>query len=126
MSRCGTLKPCRRCAPAILGFLLPTCGALARPPDFTAPHHPRQLLVRFKPGATDQARHQVHNAIGATQLRAYRNVDGLVLVRVSPDQLQQAHAAYVGDQRILYAEPDYADRQQRDRRRGRRYGLYRY
>jgi hypothetical protein len=84
------------------------------------------LLVRFKPGATDQARHQVHNAIGATQLRAYRNVDGLVLVRVSPDQLQQAHAAYVGDQRILYAEPDYADRQQRDRRRGRRYGLYRY
>ena len=87
-------------------------SALADPPpdwqpDFDAPHHPENLLVRFTAGASEQARQQAHSAFQATEVKRFRHLSGLTLVKVPSAGLQAACTAYLNNPNVLYAEPDY-------------------
>ena len=114
-SRFGTFHlQSRRRRRSLMESLAVCAGALALPatslaqaPDFSAPHHPERLLVRFKAGVSDEKKAQVHAGVGAEKLKGYGHVDGLVLVRVPAAELQTARGRYAGDPNVLYAEPDY-------------------
>lgn len=67
--------------------LLSTGSAYAQKPTLESPHDPERLLVRFKPGTSDETKDLVNTAIGATELKRYRYVDRLLLVRVLEEQL---------------------------------------
>lgn len=91
-------------AAAICSF---SSSLLAQIPDFSVAHHPQQLLVRFKPSATVQARQDFHSKVGSQELKAYTLVPGLVLVDVQGGDLQAACGEYAGNSNVLYAEPNY-------------------
>ena len=70
--------------------------------------HPKQLLIRFKPGVTRAARQAVHETANAEKVRwDYHVVAGLQLVEVAEGKLAAALAAYKNHPDVLYAEPDY-------------------
>jgi len=69
---------------------------------------PDRLLVRFKEGVSAKQALKVHGTVGAQVVRNYGIVPGLQLVRLPQGTgVARALAAYRGDPRVLYAEPDY-------------------
>ncbi|UCC29013.1 MAG: hypothetical protein JSU86_12505 [Phycisphaerales bacterium] len=56
--------------------LLSRGGALAQMPNLDAPHHPDHLLVRFKPGVSDQPMAAVHHAGERDAIADSTDLDG--------------------------------------------------
>ena len=66
-----------------------------------APHHERNLLVRFKQGVTTETRQAANTAAGATVKKAYRHVSGLYLVDVATEELTDALASYLDNAHVM-------------------------
>ncbi|MBI1825508.1 MAG: S8 family serine peptidase [Planctomycetes bacterium] len=77
-------------------------------PDFNAPHHPTQILVRFQSGTSNQSKQTLHQTLGTGPvLREYSILSDLQLVQVPEGSVEDSVMAYLSDPSVLYAEPDY-------------------
>jgi len=76
------------------------------PPSTPAPQVPDRILVKFKAGVGLLAMAQVNARSGATVEGKISGI-GVQVVKVRPGQVASAIAAYKGDPRVEYAEPDY-------------------
>ena len=66
--------------------------ALGQDPNLGAEHHPEHLLVRFKVGTSRETRVALHVNIGAQELKRYRHVSELTLVKVPENRWASALA----------------------------------
>ncbi|MBV9251912.1 MAG: S8 family serine peptidase [Acetobacteraceae bacterium] len=69
---------------------------------------PGQALVKFRPGATEAAIAEAHGLTGASELRRFQRIQGLVHVKL-PDgkRMDDVLAAYRTHPSVEYATPDY-------------------
>ncbi len=74
------------------------------------PHHSQRIFVRFKGGRSQAERKALHEDAGTVKIKTYRFVDGLTAVEVLNGDLDGALTRYLGDEDVLYAEPDYLGR----------------
>lgn len=92
-------------------FLLSMASiATAQQPDFTIPHHPSRLVVKFKPGTAATAKTTAHVAAQHVNIkRDYKNtvLDGLQVIEVAEGKVQAAVTSYLANPNVLYAHPDY-------------------
>lgn len=73
-----------------------------------AAYKPDTILVRFKPGASEEAKGKAQKELKATQVKKFHFVDGLVSVKLPPGRsIEDAIAQILKNPNVLYAEPDY-------------------
>jgi thermitase len=65
-----------------------------------------RIVVRFKPGATDQSKSAAHQAAGTVSTRSVA-ADRLTVVQVDPAKVSEALAAYQSRSEVAWAEPSY-------------------
>ena len=100
------IAPARFLIAMLLVFIVARPG-FGQAPEFP-PHHPAQVLVRFKPGTLAAAKQQAHvGARGLRVLREYHSVSELQLVEVPNGQVPAAIAAYQNNPDVLRADPDF-------------------
>jgi thermitase len=68
-----------------------------------------RIVVKFKPGATEQGQAAAHRAAGSVSSRRAGRAD-VQIAQVDPGAVQQALAAYRSRSDVAFAEPDYVRR----------------
>jgi subtilisin family serine protease len=107
-----------------LGALLsggPTTGLADDPPDSV----PGQLIVAFKPTATDKQEQKAVDRVDATVEQRIESIDG-ALVSVDPDETDAAAEELTRQRAVQFVEPNYvlhAHRLPNDRLFGEQWGL---
>lgn len=103
----GAIILARRRPPVVVCIaLMFVPGAFGQTSE-TAPHHPEQLIVRFKPDVEQSARDAVHLALAAEPVRTYRNFEDVVVVKVPENRLEDALRDYSARPEIARVERDY-------------------
>lgn len=71
-------------------------------------YKPDEILVRFRPGTSQEKKNLAHSAARAEQVKSWASVEGLHLVRVSAGvSIKDAIRLYKRRAEVLYAEPNY-------------------
>lgn len=74
-----------------------------------APHDPGRIYVQFRPEANSVDMTIANLRAGVYNIKWQSNViPGLIKVEVAPGRELEAIHAYLDDERVVYAEPDYA------------------
>jgi len=82
-------------------------------PSYPTPRHPQKyvpgrLLVRFRPGKSEEVKVSAHLALGTKAKLSFRQVPDLQLVELPTDlDVFVAAQMYRQNPDVLYAEPDY-------------------
>lgn len=104
----------------ILGVLLAGCAHFVSPefpegslepaaPPVGVPgaaYAPDQILVRFKPGATPEAKAAVHAKLGGQVIQVIPRIE-VQVVRIPAGRVPEFVKAYLAEELVEFAEPDY-------------------
>jgi subtilisin family serine protease len=84
-------------------------GLLPQVTDHSKPSYvPGEILVRFRPGVSEESRLAIHASLNARVLKAFKSVSSLEKVKlVEGLSVAEAIATYRSNPEVLYAEPNY-------------------
>ena len=105
-------RPTLAAVPVVILLLLAGLSGLRTTADPAPSIDPRatfvpgEVLVRFKPETTIEARHEVRTGLAAVRRHAFRS--GAEHWRLAPtDSVEEAVEILSADSAVLYAEPNY-------------------